>query len=89
MEIKTSSMALPGGILDDFPPQHRPVRDLDGRELRFVRVAQGERTCRQCGETVAANANFCIRCSDPETGVHVRDFIPTMSYLQSDGFVAV
>lgn len=84
-----AQMALPGGIFDDFPPQHRPVRDLDGRELRFVRVAQGERTCRVCGETFAAYANFCIRCSDLETGVHVRDFIPTMSYLRDDEFVAV
>lgn len=79
-----------GGIFDDpFPPQHRPVRDLDGREFRFVRVAQGERTCRVCGDTVPVNANFCIRCSDVETGVYVRDFVPTMSYLQSDEFVTM
>lgn len=81
-------MALPGGIFDNVPFWRRPVRDLDGRELRFVRVAQGERTCRQCGETVSANAKFCIRCSE-ETGQHVQDFVPTVSYLQDDEFVTV
>lgn len=80
--MSPTPMAMPGGIFN-----RPPVRSYDGRILRFVTVPPGEQTCRACGETVAAGADYCICCSDTDAGVYVRDLVPTMAYLREDEFV--
>jgi len=61
------------------------VRAVDGSEWRFVRAAKSEMTCRRCGETTITD--YCVRCSDSETGEYVRDLVPTLSYLHEDEYV--
>lgn len=69
----------------DWPP----VKTYDGRILHHVSVLPGERTCRECGETVAARLDYCTRCSDTDAGLFVRDLVPTESYSRDDEFVTV
>lgn len=64
-----------------------PVRDLHGREVRFVAVAPREMTCMVCGETTGED--YCLRCSDFQEGIVVRDLAPTIGYLQADEYVVV
>jgi recombinational DNA repair protein RecR len=66
---------------------HRPVYDVHGHEIRFVRVVPNEKTCLTCGEVTAGD--YCPRCSDHEQGIVVRTLTPTLSYLRADEFVLV
>lgn len=77
--------AMPGGIFD-WP---EPVRDVNGQELRFVRVPPGEQTCVVCGETAPASQSFCIRCSNVEAGRLAGKLVPTIEYLREDEYVVM
>lgn len=55
----------------------------------LVRVAPGEQTCLVCGEIAPASQRFCVRCSDPEKGIIVEHWIPTVSYLRDEDYVFV
>ena len=63
------------------------MRDLHGNVVRFVKVSPGEKTCCTCGETVAAESSFCIRCSDTDNGYYCRELVPTVDYLRPEEYV--
>lgn len=76
---------MPGGIFD----WRKPVRDMHGREIRFLRVAPGEQTCLVCGETAPASQNFCTRCSNFTQKRYAGDLVPTIEYLREDEYVVM
>lgn len=66
-----------------------PVRDCDGHVVWRVRVAPGERTCMECGETTPDA--YCPRCSLDDEG-QIRggaQLVPTLSYLQDGEWEAM
>ena len=62
-----------------------PVRDHEGRPVRFVRVNRNEQTCLDCGETTAEG--YCQVCSDFSEGVIAKHLVPTLSYLRDGEYI--
>ena len=70
--------------MTDLPP----VRDCHGHVIWRIKVAPGEKTCLECGETTTDD--YCLRCS-AEADVNQRyqkikagRLVPTMSYLKPE-----
>lgn len=72
-----------------------PVRDCLGQPVWRVRVAPGEMTCCECGDTYPASWGGCVRCSMNDQADRNEDghrrlkrtrSVPTTSYLQAGEF---
>lgn len=91
MERRRSSPPTATGrreaIFDPQDPTKRPVLDVHGRVVRFVKVGPREMTCLDCGETTAYD--HCPRCSEFDQHIIKRNLIPTLQYLQEGEYVVV
>jgi len=62
------------------------VRDLHGHVVWRVRVAPGEMTCLDCGETTSARDSYCVRCAaddqQQQNSGGAGRLVPTLAYLR-------
>lgn len=66
-----------------------PVRDCNGHVVWRIKVAPGEMTCLDCGETTIHD--YCIRCAaenelSRQAARKTARLVPTESYLKPDEY---